>query len=449
MRIWTDMRYKMLLPVPLLLLLSVGTATAGAMQSHLGAALTGPPNHETIPKIPSPLGPTPPRQTVVMQAQMAKVEAAAAVASEQAKPRLLKLLAEPAFVGALNGCCPELVAMTPEQRLDWFDAESAAAEMVHNFGRANGDDPVLAAAIDGDESIELGSASSYFHNLWEIELLAFKQGPTPGLGPPVPPKLNVTCSAFKDAHSCENASRTFQLQIRQQDDICKWRTVSSECVAIPKEQSTAQVTDIVEVGLFGFPGFRRKDASSDGETPHYSFAESINRPIYTAFNHRKVDVGNPMFGHASAIFAPHYVRNMTLIAPVDTGAWDPQCNTSLQSKFNRGGTCKVYTNSSICNDDAPQRITCDWRHGGCVDTKTDRELCKRQTSVHECKEAAGTPYDDSIFSSGKPVTAEVWWNYLLQEHGCSWSSGACRDFRCRSVHTTTSIFVAFVLHCIW
>jgi hypothetical protein len=128
---------------------------------------------------------------------------------------------------------------------------------------------------------------------------------------------------------------TDSLLVLTQDLACKWRTADKKCVHLPKEQSTAQVTDIVEVGLFGFPAFSNKNASSDGATPHYSFAESINRPIYTAFNHRKVDVGNPEFGHASAIFSPEYVRNMTLIAPVDTGAWDPQCNSSLQTRFNR------------------------------------------------------------------------------------------------------------------
>ena len=62
--------------------------------------------------------------------QMERVEAAARVASAAAKPRLLRLLAEPGFIEGLRGCCPELEAMTPSQRLDWFDAESAAAEMV-------------------------------------------------------------------------------------------------------------------------------------------------------------------------------------------------------------------------------------------------------------------------------------------------------------------------------
>jgi len=242
-----------------LLLMSLLLLTAST------ASQQTPPKNETVPKIPPPLGPTPPRQTPVMAAQMAQVAAAAAVASAAAKPRLLKLLAEPGFTAAINECCPELVAMTPQQRLNWFDAESAAAEMVHNFGRSEGNDAVAAAVVDGDESIELGSASKYFHNLWEIELLTAEQGPVPdAFGPPPPPKLHVDCTNYVSVHSCENASRATQLQLRNQPMACKWRTASSECVPIPKEQSGAQVTDIVEVGLFGFPAFAEKNASSDG-----------------------------------------------------------------------------------------------------------------------------------------------------------------------------------------
>lgn len=32
-------------------------------------------------------------------------------------------------------------------------------------------------------------------------------------------------------------------------------------------------------------------------------------------------MGNPEFGQVSAVFSPNYVHNLTLIAPVDTGAW--------------------------------------------------------------------------------------------------------------------------------
>ena len=309
---------------------------------------------------------------------------------------------------------------------------------MHNFGRSGGNDKVQAAVIDSDELIELGMQSKYFHNLWEIELLAFKQGPTPSPFSPPPPLPPVHCHAFGDRHSCENATRAEALRERGKDLACKWRTVDKACVHLPKEQSSAQVTDIVEVGLFGFPAFRNPNASSDGMTPHYSFTEAINRPIYTAFNHRKVDVGNPEFGHTCAVFSPDYVRNMTLIAPVDTGAWDPQCNSSLQTRFNRmrggSGACAAE-NATTCNDDAPQRIDCDWRRGGCVDTSVDRQLCKNQDTEAQCGVAQGKPFDDAMFMGGKPITVKTWWDYLLQNPGCSWIGGTCHDFRCATMKT--------------
>lgn len=35
-----------------------------------------------------------------------------------------------------------------------------------------------------------------------------------------------------------------------------------------------------------------------------------------------------MFGPISAIFSPDFVRNMTIIAPIDTGAWEGECNST-------------------------------------------------------------------------------------------------------------------------
>ena len=77
---------------------------------------------------------------------------------------------------------------------------------------------------------------------------------------------------------------------------------------------------MAEVGLFGFPEFHNlSEAGFADAAPTY--VDAIQRPIYTDWSNRKVDVGNPMFGPISAIFTPSFVRNMTLIAPIDTGAW--------------------------------------------------------------------------------------------------------------------------------
>lgn len=100
-------------------------------------------------------------------------------------------------------------------------------------------------------------------------------------------------------------------------------TASATCVKLGETKSPTagrQTTDVAEVGLFGFPEFHNlSEAGYQNTAPTY--ADAIQRPIYTDWSNRKVDVGNPMFGPISAIFTPSFVRNMTLIAPIDTGAW--------------------------------------------------------------------------------------------------------------------------------
>ena len=110
----------------------LSAAVLAVLLASAAVAQDAPPTNHTpapSPHLPKPL-PTPPRVTPEIEKLMVKVEAEAAVAAAAAKPRLLALLAEPDFTTALHGCCPELEAMTPAERLDWFDAESAAAEMV-------------------------------------------------------------------------------------------------------------------------------------------------------------------------------------------------------------------------------------------------------------------------------------------------------------------------------
>ena len=51
--------------------------------------------------------------------------------------------------------------------------------------------------------------------------------------------------------------------------------------------------------MYGFPEFANASSTASYGHASYSYAEAIQRPIYTAMNNRKVDVGNPMFGPVS------------------------------------------------------------------------------------------------------------------------------------------------------
>jgi hypothetical protein len=40
--------------------------------------------------------------------------------------------------------------------------------------------------------------------------------------------------------------------------------------------------------------------------------------VYSAFNNRMVDAGNPHFGDVCVVFSPDFVKPMTIVAPMDT-----------------------------------------------------------------------------------------------------------------------------------
>ena len=437
----------------LLLLLAVVVAVAAAEpDSTPNGTKPSPP---WPPPLPPPL-PVPPRQTEIQLKLATEVQRKAAVASAAARPSLLVLLGSEDFEKALRGCCAELRVMTPEQRLDWFDAEHQATEMVHNFGRA---DAVLA----GDEGILVGANSTYFHNLWEIEMLQAELPPDPANQPHPNNATNptVNCSLQQSIAACENTTRDAARATLGKEAECKWVSADRLCMNLTSQRGAGyarQTTDVVEVGLYGFPPFKNKTANA-GEMPgSFTFAEAMQRPVYTAYNHRKVDVGNPMFGHVSAIFSPDYVHNMTLIAPADTGAWDPSCNKSESNAFNgspENFVCSKLQNESACDDQKRKGGSpCDWRRGSCVNTVTDRQLCSHQTTVTECANATGVT---SSYTQ-KDRTPDDWWFLILHSSGCSWDAsegGKCVPFDCGLLATFSACNATLKSnypdqeHCIW
>lgn len=77
--------------------------------------------------------------------------------------------------------------------------------------------------------------------------------------------------------------------------------------------SSKATQNAAATSLFGLP------ASPD---TGYTWSEASDRMIYIAENFFQQDTGSsPNFGDVSAIFDTEYVRNMVLIAPVDTGIW--------------------------------------------------------------------------------------------------------------------------------
>jgi hypothetical protein len=392
-----------------------------------------------------------------------------------ARKHVLSLLGSAAFEAALDGCCPELLAMSAEARLRWYDQEMLAVEMVHNFGEDG------SGGIQSDETVELGANATFFYNMWEVGLLGaeLQRPPVPfncsnpmGLrvcGPhgschPAPEaprgfvchchtgwlgdmcsvRVLPNCTTLLSRPTCENIS-SFDASGGFGLPPCKWVAAHGMCVQLATERpghGPLTISDVAEVNVFGFPAFKVR-----GDPNAVPYAEAVQRPIYTAVNTRKVDVGNPTFGPVSAIFAPGFVRNMTLIAPIDTGAWEGECNKSLDGGANAAlhaddpGLCNGFRDAAACDNKAPD--ACDWRRPAasgalrCVNSVLDRMQCAYAPTEAACAVTRGLPPPDERSLATVAPDRSSWWKQVLYNGGCSWnpSAGRCGPFVCATQAT--------------
>jgi len=106
---------------------------------------------------------------------------------------------------------------------------------------------------------------------------------------------------------------------------------------ITKEQPPVMY-NLAEEGVFGLPPF------VNDSKPTWS--EAADRLIYIAHNMRQLDTGSsPTFGEVTAIFRRSYVKDMVLIAAVDSGLYEMSCNKSNPSAgyFKLPMNCSAYT----------------------------------------------------------------------------------------------------------
>lgn len=91
-----------------------------------------------------------------------------------------------------------------------------------------------------------------------------------------------------------------------------------------------------ETGLFGCP-------NPVGSST--TWEEASSQLIYVAHNMRRSDFGSaPNFGDVTAIFNNAYVKDMVLIAPMDTGLYERNCNRTEGITAGPGGqaNCSAY-----------------------------------------------------------------------------------------------------------
>ena len=107
---------------------------------------------------------------------------------------------------------------------------------------------------------------------------------------------------------CDEYNRTANRTACEASTQCRWTELTSTCATLPVDD----VSDVCEKAVFGYPPF------CNGSSTPCSVQETEPRPVYVAFNLRKVDIGNPLFGALSAVFSD-YLRPVSFVAPIDTG----------------------------------------------------------------------------------------------------------------------------------
>jgi hypothetical protein len=138
--------------------------------------------------------------------------------------------------------------------------------------------------------------------------------------------------------------------------------------------------EAVETGLYGFEKFRVRGAPQN-------FQEASNRMIYAAFNLQHLDTGSSgVFGGIGMVFRPSYIRNMTQLAPTDTGLYAGcllQAEPDLIEPFGFA-ICSQQKNASTCN----YRVNCDWVGQSNATQVCEDIYCAHWTTKDDCSKYA-------------------------------------------------------------
>jgi hypothetical protein len=350
---------------------------------------------------------TPPAQSPSQVAAFQRAAAAAKTASAAATPALLAALALPGVKTALDGCgASELAALPAQQLLDRVDAEVAVTETVHGW-------PNL-----GFEN-ELGPDSEFLYNLWQIPLLA------PAAGAALSSGEGHDCYALSyilrvNASVCSefgwaNSKPGYGLP---QLPACTWQSSSSMCTS-----TAAAGLEVVETGLYGFQKFKVRG------TPQ-NFEEASSRMVYAAFNLQRLDTGSSgVFGGIGMVFRPSYIRNMTQLAPTDTGLYAGCLLQADPGMVEPSGfaICSEERNATACNS----RINCDWvaTGGGTPPGGTPNE-------THVCKDVV-CPHWETKAECSKYSTIGCTWHIL--RHTCEQITEQAATATAANSHTIATI----------
>lgn len=311
---------------------------------------------------PNPAPWLPPAQSTAQAEVFARAQAAAEVASAAAKPALLQALALPGVVAALHDCgAPSL---SPQQLLDRIDSEVAVTEVVHNFA--------------GQRTTP---SDSFLYNLWEYPLLPpFRGGDNNGHDCYAITDLLGGNSTECTDYGWQQAQPSYGLP-----EVPRCKFLSSAQMCVPTDSAGLE---LVETGLYSFPKFKTRGAPEN-------FQAASSRPIYAAANIQRLDTGSsPTFGPVGVVFAPSFIRNMTQLAPTDTGLYAGCLAEARPDWIDPSGfaICSEQQNASCCTS----RTNCDWQgtriinsSGATTENYTCADIfCPHFSSAATCKSNA-------------------------------------------------------------
>eukprot|EP00041_Stephanoeca_diplocostata_P014363 m.260089 g.260089 ORF g.260089 m.260089 type:complete len:538 (+) comp19674_c0_seq5:191-1804(+) len=221
----------------------------------------------TLPPILPP-PPLPPRTTAAQDLAIEHGMSTAKYHSSIAEAAVKEFLASSEVQEELTRCCsdflPQPMRTNAGALLQRLRDEMKVVELVHNFN-AKVDVQVNGTSHSpGDVNLTIAAQADYLYNVWELQVMGYMHNSGGDTSP----------------------------------------------------------EDSAETGMFGLPEF-----TGANNTPA-TWKEATDRVTYMAVNSRRIDMGNAIFGDISVVFSRRAVRNMTLMAPADTGLWEMSCNSS-------------------------------------------------------------------------------------------------------------------------
>eukprot|EP00041_Stephanoeca_diplocostata_P015596 m.298601 g.298601 ORF g.298601 m.298601 type:complete len:520 (+) comp20092_c0_seq2:141-1700(+) len=315
----------------------------------------------------------PPVQTQAQLKAFTRIAMSALNASNDAERGTIAFIGSEAVQSALGRIAPELTALKPEELWNRYKKQVEVTEILHGFPAAN--NPTQNNALDLDIDIALNA--SWFYNQWQLPIL-----------------------------------------YRAREFTSYWSLIAYLAPAAATEVGTWKLNAFTG----DIPGPTNTRGMWPGGYPA-SLPEASDRAVYAVFNQHRLDFPVRLWGNVGFVFRNEYVKNLTILMPVDTGDVTCGCNTTFTRDF-----CKTWTNESACK----KFWYCHWVNGTTTEPYAPNGgLCRGGekadggATVHNCSLDAtgGTVYLNGTWPAGTMDHHA----HLLQKYGNWYGSSIAGD----------------------